>query len=363
MDRELFVKRLSSLVSKRTYSGDIVANSDALDLVASWVDSKCKIQRMINGKSEILLLGSGNLLRPKLGYLVHMDVVVGNKEQFVLKEENGKLIGRGASDMKFSIPIGVEILNRVITEKMNNDFTLAITTDEEIGGCDGGKYLAEVIEFRPKVLFVPDGGDNFVLVNKSKGVVHVSVNSFGQPAHASEPWLGKNAIKPLVRLSSQLLDRYEVNDLTDNWSTTMNLGVINGGMSTNQVCDMAELKIDFRFPESRSVQEIYKEVCDLAKKVDKTLVVKITASGNPTFTDKESKTIKVFLRVFEKFLGYIPSINGDCGASDARYWANFKVPTIMIKPHGGGAHGNDEWISVDSCLKFFEIVWKFLAVL
>ena len=43
-----------------------------------------------------------------------------------------------------------------------------ITTDEEVGGFEGAKFLVEKVKFSPKALIVPDGGDNLVFVDKAK---------------------------------------------------------------------------------------------------------------------------------------------------------------------------------------------------
>ncbi len=363
MVREKFIDQLGKLVEISTISSDSAANSMALDIVESWVNDKSHKLRVKNGNAEILLLGSGDLINPKVGYLVHMDVVEGQPSQFRLTHSGNKLLGRGVSDMKFSIPIGVELLNQTITGKSDNDFTLAITTDEEVGGGEGGKHLADVLQFRPGVLVVPDGGDGFVLVNKSKGVAHVWVESTGKPAHASTPWLGKNALTPLCRLAANLLNKYDQNSRQENWETTMNIGSFSGGKSVNQVCPEAVLRLDFRFPETRTVDEILAEIKQLAAGVDPTLKAKITASGDPTFTDVKSEPVRKLQQASQEILGHAIAVIGECGASDARYWARYHTPIIMTKPEGGGIHSDDEWINSDSCLTFYSLISRYLAIL
>src|SRR3989339_677980 len=311
MTKEKFIDRLGKLVEIPTISQNVEANSKALGLVEEWADKRCKKLRVTNGNAEILLIGSGNLLQPKVGFLVHMDVVSAKPELFKLTHSGNRLLGRGVSDMKFSIPIGIELLNNVVKENSANDFTLAITTDEEVGGGEGGKHLADEIKFRPGVLIVPDGGDGLVLINKSKGVAHVWVESVGRPAHASEPWLGKNALTPLCRLAVTLLDKYDQNTQQVNWETTMNIGSFSGGKSVNQVCPEAMLKIDFRFPEKRSVAELLTEVQNLASQVDPDLQVKLAAAGDPTYTDIESTAVRKLMQASQEVLGHRLSVDGE----------------------------------------------------
>lgn len=92
--------------------------------------------RKISNNFEYLWVSVKGTNKPRYSYMVHMDVVYGEEDQFVMKLEGGKAVGRGTSDMKFSIPIGIALINKAFN-KMN--FDLIITTDEEIGGFDGGK--------------------------------------------------------------------------------------------------------------------------------------------------------------------------------------------------------------------------------
>lgn len=362
MERKEFKNSLRELVEIPTVSekNNLKESAMALDLVESWADSSVSRKRVKNGKAEILLLGNGNLINPDIGYLVHIDVVDGDPGLFKMKEKKGKFYGRGVSDMKYSIPIGIKILNTLANSNSTTSMTVAITTDEEVGGGKGGAHLARAMKFRPKVLIVPDGGDNFVFVNKSKGVAHIWVESKGVATHASTPWLGKNAIVPLVSLSNRLVETYEKNSVKQNWKTTMNIGVLQGGKSTNQVCGEAILKLDFRFPESRSARELSNEVKSLAVKIDKNLKVKVAASGDATSTDVKNPEISRFLKIAKEVLREDVVIRGEEGASDARYWARYNIPIIMIKPKGGGIHGKKEWIDADSCLTFYKILSRYI---
>ncbi|KKQ92373.1 MAG: Peptidase M20 [Candidatus Woesebacteria bacterium GW2011_GWA2_40_7] len=351
MERKYFKEKLTELVAIPTIREKemLKESSEALDLIESWADSALSKRRIKNGKTEILLLGNGNLLNPDIGYLAHVDVVDADKEMFKMTETDGKFYGRGVSDMKFSIPIGIEILNKLAKDKGAPVMTLAITTDEEVGGGDGGNYLANEIKFIPEVLIVPDGGDDFVFVNKSKG----------KATHASTPWLGKNALTPLIKIASGLGAIYDQNSASPNWETTMNLGVLQGGKSTNQVCDEATLKLDFRFPETRSANEILEEVRKASEKIDPNLSIKLGAQGDPIYTDIKNLEVTRFLKIARDVLGRNIKIEGENGASDARYWAKYNIPIIM-KPNGGGIHSDKEWIDVESCLTYYEILSKYV---
>jgi succinyl-diaminopimelate desuccinylase len=141
----------------------------------------------------------------------------------------------------------------------------------------------------------------------------------------------------------------------------MNLGVFQGGISTNQVCGDAVLKLDFRFPESKTVNEIISEVQTSANNIDPSLKVKLAASGDPTFTDTNLPEVKKFLDIVKDILKSDVVIQGEEGASDSRYWAKYNIPIIMIKPDGGGIHSKDEWIDIESCLTYYNILSRYIT--
>lgn len=353
MDKQKFIDQLKKLVAFETVTGNFEANSRALDYVQTLLEESVVLKRVKNKNAEILIASNVKTNSPNVAFMVHMDVVSAKKEQFSLVQKGDKLFGRGASDMKFSIPMGVSLLNDLVAKKSKLSFALVITTDEEVGGFDGGAFLAENLKFRPKCLLVPDGGDNLVFVEKAKGVCQVLITSIGRPAHASRPWMGKNAIDPLTKLSVRLLKLYDKNSLKETWNTTMNIGQIQGGMSTNQVCAEASLKLDFRYPETDSIKNILGIVTKLCKKIEPSLKVSTMSTGLPTFTNRKETVVQDFLASMETAFGKKIIVDKTYGASDARHFAKYNIPVLMMKPMGGEIHSETEWISIKSSMKFY----------
>lgn len=363
LTKQLFIGQLTKLVACESLPGNLAENAKALDYVSDWLDKKAFIKREKNGKAEILIAGNTETMSPDVAYMVHMDVVAGKPEQFLMKTEGDRLAGRGVSDMKFSVPIGISLLNELLLGRSKLNFALVITTDEEVGGLDGAKYLVEEMKYSPKLLIVPDGGDNLIFVNKAKGVCQITVNSKGAPAHASRPWMGRNALEPLVGIAAELVGEFGEINKTESWLTTMNLGVIAGGISTNQVCPEAVMKLDFRFPETENVGNILDKVKKIATKVGGEVSVELASIGKPTFTDENLPVVRNFIKEIEMVVDQKVEIKPTYGASDARWFSDQKIPVLMIKPIGGEIHSDNEWISLSSCLRFYEGLKSFLTTL
>lgn len=173
--------------------------------------------------------------------------------------------------------------------------------------------------------------------------------------------MGKNALDPLTRLSAELLKIYGKGSLKETWNTTMNTGQIQGGVSTNQVCAEAVMKLDFRYPETDSIKNILAVVTKLAKRIEPALKISLMSTGLCTFTDRKNPYVQKFLEAMEKTYGKKIVIDKTYGASDARHFAKYNIPVLMMKPMGGEIHSANEWVSFSSCLKFYEGLKIFLT--
>lgn len=362
LKKKELIEQLTSLVAFPTLSGDQKTNHQAIDYVESLLSPKAYVERIQNGNAEIFIASNRKTMKPEVGYMVHVDVVAASKELFTLRQKDNIVFGRGVSDMKFSIPLGVALLNELIEEQSPLTFSLVVTTDEEVGGFDGAAYLAQVLEWRPKVLIVPDGGDNLQFVTASKGVAQFNIESRGISAHASRVWLGKNAITPLAQLIVELEKRYKKNNAQECWLTTVNFGQISGGISTNQVCDMATLKIDFRYPETDSLERITKELQTLVEALDGDLRITPLSTGLPTFTDTRLPVVQKFLQCFAETYHQEIVAAPTYGASDARHFAPYSIPILMIKPKGGDIHMESEWLDIASTMQFYQALRIFLEL-
>jgi acetylornithine deacetylase/succinyl-diaminopimelate desuccinylase-like protein len=49
------------------------------------------------------------------------------------------------------------------------------------------------------------------------------------------------------------------------------------------------------------------------------------------------------------------------GGSDARYLADYDIPTLITYPTGGGRHSDDEWLEVKSFYQFRDVLQDYLA--
>jgi len=239
------------------------------------------------GKPNIVARVKGSSGR-KILWVGHNDVVpVGEPESwkyppFSGTVADGKVWGRGASDMKGSNASSM-IAARVLTEVgCPHDVDFWFTADEEVGGGAGARWLADEKIFEGEVAIIGDAsGCDPGQVNVGvghKGGIGSSLTAEGKTAHGSTPYLGDNAIDKLLkvipyvrRLSEFRLDvpadlepilesttEYMLKDdtLDDEqrkaverlfyYPSGPSLNIIHGGVKSNVVPDRAECRFDIR---------------------------------------------------------------------------------------------------------------------
>ena len=376
LTQEKFVHDLENLVGFPTFTGGKEGFDDAFKFIHEQIHKNAFVKdfeveyKVMTPKGEetrterVLLASNFDTKRPDVLYLVHVDVVAPTvPNHFTLKVEGDDAFGRGTGDMKFSIPIGYELLNHLIETNSNLKFMLAITTDEERGGFNGAGFLANKYKLKPRVAIVPDGGENFGLVNKSKGVCQIKIVSRGKPGHASEPWKGRNAIEPLSEAINKLVEKYRKNNSKKGWHTTMNVGFISAGKvdGYNLICPEATVGLDFRIPENTNPNEILKEVRAIAKEVDKrNLKVVKGPQGKPAYVDPKEPAFKLFKQVLQKHTGRKLPLKGGYGSSDARHFGEKNIPFLMTKPKSGISHSDNESVNIPSSILFYNALVEFL---
>lgn len=363
MTTENFISDLTQLVSFQTLSGQKNGFLEAITFIQERVSPLSHVTVLPNNNEPIFLASNKKTMSPDICYMTHVDVVAGKPHQFIMEVKDGNAYGRGVSDMKFSIPVGYSLLNDLINRSAKLSFMLVVTSDEERGGFKGAGYLANEYGLTPKLIIIPDGGDNFVLIDKSKGVCKMRVSMEGRPAHASQPWLGMSALEPVIKLSSQLIDTYKQANSHKGLQTTLNLGKINSGISSNQVPPHAELFLDFRFlPEHDTVESLMQQVSLLAKKIHPEVKVEVTAVGVPAITDIDHPALQLFMRTLSQNLAREIEVGVGYGSHDGRHFSSKGVPFIMTKPNGGDIHGDHEYINIDSVLLFYKTLNDFLML-
>ncbi|GBU13392.1 peptidase M20 [Enterobacterales bacterium] len=188
-----------------------------------------------------------------LAFTGHLDTVpLGNapwqQDPFAGEIDNGRIYGRGSSDMKAAIAAFiVACINRAEVIAAGCGVVLILTGGEETG-CDGARAMINDPSLslpQPGALIVGEPTANYPVVGH-KGALWLRCETQGKTAHGAMPELGINAIY----LAADAIGKIRHFDLGPPHplmkKPTLNVGTIRGGLNINSVPDRASFDVDIR---------------------------------------------------------------------------------------------------------------------
>lgn len=189
----------------------------------------------------------------------HTDVVpvagqIWASDPFIATENDGKIYGRGASDMKGFLAVLLALAPKFKTLSLSKPIHLAFTYDEEIG-CIGVDYLIEYlhkIDLKPEGCIVGEPSSMRPIIGeKSRQVFHCQIQ--GLSAHSSRADKGCNAIvyasyliAYINKLATHLREQGPFDKDFDLPFTTVSTNIVSGGSATNVIPGTCELLFEVR---------------------------------------------------------------------------------------------------------------------
>ncbi|MBD3305866.1 M20/M25/M40 family metallo-hydrolase [candidate division KSB3 bacterium] len=295
----------------------------------------------------------------------------GYPDAYEVKEEGGKIFGRGACDMKAGLAAYLEVV-RLLKEadiRLKGALILTGVMDEEfqmIGAKDVGMH-------GPKADWGIVGEPcDLTICPASKGRVSTYINTFGKAAHSSVPECGENAIIRMGRVihafadyNDELLHR-QPHPLLGHGR--FNLGVIQGGVQVNMVPDSCGLEVDRRTLPGESQDSVYQELRQRLNPLqadDPAFRYEIT---DPTWlvpandVSPSAPIVQSLLAAYAQVLSRPTEVAGFVAASDAPH---FGFPTVICGPGAiAQAHTVCEFVAVEQLVQAVQMyLWVVLDLL
>lgn len=328
---------------------------DTIDFCQKWLESAgLEVEALSNGGYKMLVctVGEGD---KRLIWNGHVDVVTGHPEQFQAVEQNGKIYGRGAIDMKGGLSAMMVALSELQDEDLEDtSVQLQIVSDEEVGGNYCTAYLVNHGYLGD---FAICGEPTQLSIGyKAKGVLQAKLTFTGHSAHGSRPWEGENAILkafqayeaikelPFAKVSSDVYD-----------NPSINLAKLEGGDAYNMVPQLCEMVLDIRYLPEQHKDVILREIKSVTDaKID------IQNEAIPVDNDLDNPYIQLLVSSIEQTTGKADvDIFGQHGTSDGAYYLLHDVPAIEFGPKGANWHGEDEYADIESIETYKEILKDF----
>ena len=299
--------------------------------------------------------------RPVLVFAGHTDVVPPGplKEwtspPFVPMHRDGKLYGRGASDMKTSIAAFVVALEEFLqtTPEPAFDIALLLTSDEEGPSIDGTKVVVEELRQRGERLdwcivgeptSVKQTGD--MIKNGRRGTMSGKLTVNGVQGHIAYPQLARNpiheALPALAELAATVWDRGNAFFPPTSWQ----ISNIHGGTgASNVIPGHVVIDFNFRFCTESSSDSLQKRVHEVLDRHGVEYSLVWTVGGQP-FLTTPGTLVQAVQAAIKDETGLDTELSTTGGTSDGRFIAQICPQVIEMGPPNASIHKIDEHIAV-----------------
>lgn len=336
---------LESLVITESPSRDIARLTVHAELIASLME------RLLGHRPHIIESPVGPHIHwvggpdPRVLILGHHDTVhpVGTLERLSFVVENGIARGPGVFDMKAGI---VQAIHGVAALEDRSHVEILLTADEEIGSRASRALLEERALACGAVLVIEPSADGGALKVGRKGTGTIDITIDGRASHAGlEPEKGINSLVELAHLIPQIVDiaRPEI-------GTTVTPTLASSGTADNVIPARTTLSVDVRIALPDEKTRVESAFQALRPTVDGAQLTVGGAIGRPPM--HESAATELFA-IAQRVLPQagLTELNGVVvgGGSDGNFTAAIGVHTLDgLGAVGGGAHGDDEHVVVDT---------------
>lgn len=266
-----------------------------------------------------------------------------------------RIYGRGTTDMKSGVAamiIAMECLAKSgIT--LPGNLLFAGTVGEEVD-CLGAKEVVRKGQIdHASAIVVSEPTANQVIV-AHKGALWLEVTMLGKTAHGSMPDHGINAIQAIHRFITEL-NHYQLEHTPHEilGGSTLNIGMIRGGVSVNVVPDQCSVTLDIRTVPGQNHAKILVEIQHLAEKASLSASYQIKILNDMACVDTSAghPFIRTAMQVAGMELDASPrGVNYYTDASVYQPHLN-GIPVLIYGPgEPSMAHQPDEWVDVTKYL-------------
>ena len=295
-------------------------------------------------------------------------------DPFTVTVKDGRLYGRGVTDMKSFSAVGLSFVPELLRRKLRKPVHFALSYDEEVGCIGVRRLIADIVArgVPPAGCIVGEPtGMQLVVAHKGKQGWRCRVR--GHEAHSSLTPQGVNAVQVaceivayIARRAREFRDAGTRDAAYDVPYTTVHVGVIRGGTALNIVprdCtfDFEIRHLPFDDPDAfvADVKAFAAQFLPEMRAVDPATYIEFDhLSTLPGFDTHDGSAITTLAH----------DCNGTCDAgkvsfgTEASLFHDAGVPTVICGPgHIAQAHQPNEWVEIEQIARCEAFMQRLVA--
>lgn len=329
------------------------------EAIGAWLDERGFAVRLVGAdpaRPSVLARRRGTGGGRTLLLAGHLDTVGGTGAVDAVSPEGGRIVGRGAYDMAGGLAAAM-VAAAASRPGLAGDVVLAFAADEEFGSVGMEELLAAIDAEagasvdpwpRPQAAVVLEPTDLGVTL-AHRGFAWYRVEYEGLAAHGSQPELGLDAIDRAVdglvalrAFASEIGERPRHPLLG---AGSVRVSTIDGGTDAATVADRCVLVVERRTLPGEP---------DPGAELERVLAPSrparfVELAARPAMeAEADAPIARAVLAAVEHETGAPPVRRGDPWWTDAGLIADAGIPVVLVGPAGGGAHADEEWVSIGS---------------
>lgn len=274
---------------------------------------------------------------------------------FAPTHRDGKLFGRGASDMKTSLAAFVVAIEEFLDANPNPQLNIALllTSDEEGPANDGTVVVCKALQARGEVLdycivgeptAVERTGD--MIKNGRRGTMSGKLTVKGVQGHIAYPHLAKNPIHSvapaLAELTTIAWDQGNAFFQPTSWQVSN----IHGGTgASNVIPGTVVIDFNFRFSTESTPDALQHRLTRVLEKYELEYDLTWTVGGLP-FLTTPGPLVDAVRSAIKMETGLDTQLSTTGGTSDGRFIAQICPEVIELGPPNATIHKINEYVSV-----------------
>jgi succinyl-diaminopimelate desuccinylase len=278
-----------------------------------------------------------------------------HSDPFTPTLRDGRLYGRGASDMKTSLAAFVVAVEEFVAARPGTALSIGVllTSDEEGPSIDGTLIVCEALQARGERLDYCIVGEptslqrtGDMIKNGRRGTLSGRLNVHGVQGHIAYPQLARNPIHLLAPALAELVgmewDRGNPFFPPTSWQIS---NVHAGTGASNVIPGLLTLDFNFRFSTDSTPESLQARLQQVLDRHGLEYDLTWTLGGLP-FLTTPGTLLAVVSAAIKLETGIDTELSTSGGTSDGRFIAKICPQVIEIGPPNASIHKIDEYIAV-----------------